>query len=382
MKKSASSRRVALGLSGGVDSAVSAWLLREQGYQVETVFLECWNEPGCRTDQDRKDALAVAIELNMPFQVLDFRKEYRQRVLSYFLDEYRAGRTPNPDIICNREIKFGLFYDWAMAQGFDAIATGHYAKLIERAGLPQLAIPADTHKDQTYFLSQVKQTQLNHVLFPLANLTKAEVRQLAKSLPLPNAEKKDSVGICFIGDINVRQFLRDQLGENPGEVIDIQGNSIGHHHGLWFYTIGQRHGFTINQTSLVKSQAGELVTKHNIPPFYVIGKNSRHNQLIVGFGAETTQDYFTLSHFNWLASPPISEKLGTVHLRLRHGGDLLPCHVDLNFQSEKLSIALKQALPGISPGQFGVLYQILEEGEVRETICLGGGIIDESIHID
>jgi tRNA-specific 2-thiouridylase len=361
--------KIALGLSGGVDSAVCAHLLVEQGHAVSTVFLECWNEPGCRTDQDRKDALSIALSLKLPFQVLDFKQAYREKVLQYFLDEYKAGRTPNPDVVCNREIKFGLFYEWAMAQGFDAIATGHYAKIASINGQKQLVIPKDTHKDQTYFLSQIHQKQLDHVVFPLANHTKNEVRTLATQKNILVANKKDSVGICFIGDINVHSFLKERLGENPGDIVDSAGNVVGSHKGLWFYTIGQRHGFTINQTSLVKNQLGEMVTKHNIPPFYVIGKNSEKNQLVVGFGEEAKLNQFFLADMRSIDPNLDLLTIENPLIRIRHGGKLLRCK--LEKVDEKWQVTLDSAIQGISEGQFGVLYQELQDN----IFCLGGGII-------
>ncbi len=361
--------KIALGLSGGVDSAVCAHLLVGQRHTVSTVFLECWNEPGCRTDQDRKDALSIALSLKVPFQVLDFKKAYREKVLQYFLDEYQAGRTPNPDVVCNREIKFGLFYEWAMAQGFDAIATGHYAKIIEIDGKKQLVIPKDTHKDQTYFLSQINQNQLNHVIFPLADLSKVEVRALAKQKNIPVANKKDSVGICFIGDINVHSFLKERLGENPGDIVDSSGNVVGAHKGLWFYTIGQRHGFTINQTSLVKNQLGEMVTKHNIPPFYVIAKNSETNQLVVGFGEVARSKQFFLEDTHLIDSSVDLATIKNPLIRIRHGGELLKCK--LNKVDKNWQVTLNSAIQGISEGQFGTIYW----KKANQVICLGGGKI-------
>lgn len=361
--------KITLGLSGGVDSAVCAHLLMEQGHAVSTVFLECWNEPGCRTDQDRKDALSIALSLNLPFQVLDFKQTYRDKVLQYFLEEYQAGRTPNPDVVCNREIKFGLFYEWAMAEGFDAIATGHYAKIVDIRGKKQLIIPKDTHKDQTYFLSQIRQEQLDHVIFPLADLTKNEVRALATQKNIPVANKKDSVGICFIGDINVHSFLKERLGENPGAVVDSNGTVVGSHRGLWFYTIGQRHGFTINQTSLVKSQSGEFVTKQNIPPFYVIEKNTERNQLLVGFGDVARSKEFLLADPH-LIDPSIDPlTIENPLIRIRHGGELLPCRLEKINQAWK--VILTDAIQGVSEGQFGAIYTYAYNSHV----CLGSGII-------
>lgn len=362
--------KVALGLSGGVDSAVCAHLLVNQGYEVTAVFIECWNEPGCRTDQDHKDALQIALALKIPFKVLDFRKQYREKVMEYFLSEYKSGRTPNPDAMCNREIKFGLFYEWAMKEGFDAIATGHYAKIVEVDGIKQLAVPKDTHKDQTYFLHLLRGEQLEQIVFPLANLTKAEVRQKAKEWGIAVADKKDSVGICFVGDINVHEFLKKKLGENPGDVVDTDGNIIGSHQGLWFYTIGQRGGFTIFPTQIIKTKTGETLTKHNIPPFYVIGKNVKENQLVVGFGAQTQQHLFEITDLHLIDPQQKLEYLADLYVRIRHTGELLSCQIT-QISDRQYSVALEKSISGIAPGQSAVLYQ--KTGDL--TICLGGGVI-------
>jgi tRNA-specific 2-thiouridylase len=358
-------KRVALGMSGGVDSSTCAHLLIEQGYEVVGVYLECWRAPGCRSEEDRKDALKIALELDIPFKVLDFKDAYRDRVVEYFFDEYQKGRTPNPDVMCNKEIKFGLFYDWAMAEDFDYVATGHYAKTVSDEKHTYLAVPKDEHKDQTYFLYLITQKQLKHTLFPLQNLTKDDVRQEAEKRGLHVSDKKDSVGICFIGDINVHEFLKDRLGEKPGEVVDSNGTVIGNHKGLWFYTIGQRSGFTIDQTSIVKHADGTSVTKHNIPPFYVISKKPEKNQLVVGFGNETLTQSFKVSQTHWISREPTQEESQKLLVRIRHTGELLPC--TLSGTEVELSTATK----GIAEGQSAVFY--LQVGE--ETICLGGGII-------
>src|SRR5476651_1228149 len=218
--------KVALGMSGGVDSSLAAHLLLEQGYDVTGIYLECWRAPGCRSEEDRKDALAVALELHIPLQVLDFKQAYKDKVVEYFFDTYQKGLTPNPDVMCNKEIKFGLFYDWAMANGFNYVATGHYAQIHheKKSDTFQLITSRDHHKDQTYFLYQLSEEQLAHILFPIGHLTKLQVRAEAKKLQLLVAEKKDSVGICFIGDIDVHAFLKERLGENPGKVVDTAGN--------------------------------------------------------------------------------------------------------------------------------------------------------------
>ncbi|MBP9700485.1 tRNA 2-thiouridine(34) synthase MnmA [Candidatus Woesebacteria bacterium] len=351
--------KVALGMSGGVDSSVSLVRLLEAGHDVTGVFLECWKAPGCRAEEDRKDALAVALRYNVPFKVLDFKDTYKNKVVEYFFKEYEAGRTPNPDVLCNKEIKFGLFYDWAMEQGFDAVATGHYAQITKSSdSAPQLCRSTDEHKDQTYFLYRLRNDQLSHILFPIGDLTKPEIRTLALEYELPVATKPDSQGICFIGEINVHQFLKDRLGEQPGDVVDTKGNTIGRHTGLWFYTIGQRHGFEYSVHS-----ANQGVSKHAIPPFYVIAKNRELNQLIVGFGAETYQQQFCIDDLHWLTIPTTN-----VTVRIRHTGALLPCSFSMG--DGKATITLDSAVQGIAPGQSVVFYQ--------DTICLGGGVILET----
>ncbi len=356
--------KVALGMSGGVDSSLSAHLLIEQGYEVTGVFLECWRAPGCRSEEDRKDALAVALELGIPFTVLDFKDAYKQKVVESFYAEYAAGSTPNPDVLCNKEIKFGLFYDWALTEGFDFVATGHYAKITGQDATTKLVIPADTHKDQTYFLYLLKQTHLQHTLFPLGDLTKTAVRAEAKNRQITVADKKDSVGICFIGDINVHNFLKERLGENPGEVVDTKGNVIGNHKGLWFYTIGQRTGFHVDHKSVLHQQDGSKITKENIPPFYVIKKNPANNQLVVGFGAETLLAAFTVTNISWINQKP--ENNTDLYVRIRHTGSLLACTL-----SDTNVVTLAEATQGIAEGQAAVFYQ----KSLDNMVCLGGGTI-------
>lgn len=347
-------------MSGGVDSSLAAHLLKEQGYDVTGVYLECWRAPGCRSEEDRKDALQVALSLDLPFQVLDFKEAYREKVVENFFTEYAAGRTPNPDVLCNKEIKFGLFYDWAMAQDFDFVATGHYAQVDNAA--EQLLAAADSHKDQTYFLYRLQPEQLQHILFPIGHLTKPEVRAEANRRDIHVATKKDSVGICFIGDINVHSFLKERLGENPGDVVDLSGNIIGRHQGLWFYTIGQRHGFQINATTLITQSDGSTVSKHNIPPFYVIEKRPEHNQLVVGFGADTFRDHFLLKNIHWMHQPSSDQKL---KVRIRHTGELQTA----TLHGER--VELVRPVKGIAEGQSAVFYLV----ETDIDVCLGGGEI-------
>jgi len=352
-------KKVALGMSGGVDSSVSLSLLKEQGYDVTGVFLECWRAPGCRAEEDRKDALAVALQQDIPFKVLDFKDAYKEKVVEYFFREYEAGRTPNPDVLCNKEIKFGLFYDWAMKEGFDYVATGHYAQSMDG----KLVQSKDTWKDQTYFLYRLRGDQLPHILFPIGHLEKQEVRTLAKEKNIPVATKPDSQGICFIGEINVHNFLKERLGERPGDVVDTKGRKIGEHKGLWFYTIGQRHGFD-NSFSLPKEEG---IDKHAIPPFYVIAKDGKKNELIVGFGAETYRDAFEIEDIHWINEVPTSEEKNLT-VRIRHTGKLLPCTLE-TIGDTKLRVVLENAVQGVASGQSAVFY--------LKGVCLGGGVISE-----
>lgn len=405
-------KKVALGMSGGVDSSVCAHLLKEQGYEVTGVYLECWRAPGCRSEEDRKDALEVALKLEIPFKVLDFKKEYKEKVVEYFFNEYEKGLTPNPDVMCNKEIKFGIFYDWAMKEGFDFIATGHYAKISEAqtkhgAIAKQLVVPKDEHKDQTYFLYLMNQDQVNHTLFPLQDLKKTEVRKEAEKRGIHVANKKDSVGICFIGDINVHQFLKERLGENPGDVVDISGNIIGSHIGLWFYTVGQRSGFKIQAKTIIKQEDGSIIDKNNIPPFYVIKKDPENNQLVVGFGGETLSDSFRVAKPHWIidGNEALTQNIknsdeGDLFVRIRHTGELLKCELSANLQLAEISsnknktysVKLAKPIQGIAEGQSAVFYlcprrylysrgykKISADSDnlsnSQEIICLGGGII-------
>lgn len=356
-------KKIVLGLSGGVDSAVSVILLKEQGYQVDTVYIECWNKPGCRAEDDRKDALQVALQLNLPFQVLDLKKPYKEKVMQYFLDEYQAGRTPNPDVMCNKIIKFGLFYDWAIEQGYDGIATGHYAKTDGR----HLFVPKDTVKDQTYFLYQINQTQLAHVLFPLADLTKDQVRKRAGKEKLLVANKKDSVGICFVGDINVPKFLKDNLGINPGPIIDERGNELGQHNGLWFHTVGQRHGFTYDKKKY--AQLHPELSKGELPALYVISKNPTTNELVIGPKQSTQVKSFEINslHLIGLTEHELLNQ-PKLQVRIRHTGELVSCTIAK--QDDYYQVDLDQPVEGVAPGQSAVFYT-----SEHQSRCVGGGTI-------
>ncbi len=380
--------KIALGLSGGVDSAVCTHLLKQQGYDVTAVYLECWKMPGCRAEQDRQDALKIALQLDIPFKVLDFKDEYQKQVMSYFIQEYKQGRTPNPDVLCNRVIKFGMFYDWAMKEGFDYVATGHYAQITDlpKYGLT-LATSRDQHKDQTYFLHQLQQNQLNHILFPIGAMTKKEVRGLAHDLNLPVADKKDSVGICFVGEINVRNFLREKLGQNPGKVVTPTGNIIGQHQGLWFYTIGQRKGYNIS-TQAVLDATNWADQEGNLPPLYVVDKNQKKNQLVVGPEIETKKKKWAIDKLHWI-NPKLNWQEFNLEVRIRHTGQMVDCQLEKRGQGDWL-VTTKQPLKGIAAGQFSVLYtradRIIQEKRsgqknnktkksTQTLVCLGGGVI-------
>jgi tRNA-specific 2-thiouridylase len=345
-------KKVAVGLSGGVDSSVVLLLLKEQGYDVTGVHMQCWdyNEEGCTGEQDKADAIAICSQLEVPFKFLDFQKHYQEKVIQNFYDEYEAGRTPNPDILCNKEIKFGLFLDWAMENGYDLVATGHYAKIIIQE-VPRLFIPKDTSKDQTYFLYRLSAQKLEKVLFPLGNLLKDEVKEIAFQNNLKNFNKPESMGICFIGKINVRDFLKRRIKEKNGQVINLKGEVIGKHKGVPFYTIGQRHGFEI--------------FKYIGNPQYVIHKNADNNTLIVGDEGEAKRDSFNVSDISFI-NEIINENQNLL-IRIRHLGELYEANV--SFKKNTARVYLNKRVFGVAPGQSCVFYS--ENNQV-----LGGGIID------
>ncbi len=361
--------KVLVGLSGGVDSSVAASLLIKDGYEVHAAYLECYNEPGCRTDQDKADALKVALQLGISFEVIDFRKEYKEKVIEYFYQEYEAGRTPNPDVVCNREIKFGLFYTHAMNKGFDYVATGHYARIA--GGLLQRA--RDESKDQSYFLWQIPSDHLEHILFPLGNHLKREIRKMAREMNLPTAEKPDSMGICFIGDVDTHKLLRDRLGEQEGEVImkirnkksEIRNKSeirssnsefrvssleddhvvIGRHKGLWFYTIGERGGWEM----LPGAQTREM------KPLYVIDKDPEKNVLLVGNREQVMTRKIRVARLK-------IRKDGPLWVRIRNLGEL---HEVLQIEGD--IVTTRDQVFGVASGQSAVFYDfrgILVDGAI------------------
>ncbi|MFH1244070.1 MAG: tRNA 2-thiouridine(34) synthase MnmA [bacterium] len=375
--------RVAVGMSGGVDSSVAAALLIEKGYEVHGAYLECYNEPGCRTDQDKADALKVAMQLGCRFLTLDLRKKYKEKVVQYFLAEYRAGRTPNPDIVCNREVKFGILYDYARKNGFDYVATGHYARIVTLRvgplksnfkGETLIARARDLTKDQSYFLWQVPQDHLNNILFPLGDMLKSEVRAKARELHLPVADKPDSMGVCMMGELDVGEFLRQKLGEKPGEVVmQCHGDTvtqchIGTHRGLWFYTIGQRGGWERSSKSqIINSQRLKLgINTNNMPPLYVIGKDKANNQLIVGEREEAMRKEFWIDSSTTLG---MTVDAGKLWVRVRNLGELVAvskCH----SVTGGMIVETVEPIFAVAEGQSAVFYD--ERGCV-----VGGGIIRE-----
>ena len=341
-------KKIAVGLSGGVDSSVSAYLLKKQGFDVIGVYMQCWDSKadGCKAEEDRADAVKAASHVGIPFLTLDFRSEYKQKVIDYFYSGYEKGLTPNPDVLCNKEIKFGLFMDWAIREGFDFVATGHYARIKNGKLLKGI----DGSKDQSYFLYLLNKEQLKKIIFPLGEMKKTEVRELAKRIGLSNFNKPDSMGICFIGKVDIKEFLSKKLPIKIGNVVDKNGEIIGTHDGIYFYTIGQRRGFK--------------VTKYYGLPLYVIGKNIEKNELVVGFGKDGLRRNFEVSDLHWIENLP-GEKI-KCDVRIRHLGALN--HVVLSEVLRGIyTVETKKPLLGVAAGQSAVFY-------VKDVV-LGGGII-------
>lgn len=354
--------RVVVGMSGGVDSSVAALLLKEQGYEVIGLFMKNWDDSDetghCTAAEDFEDVRRVASHLGIPYYSVNFEKEYAERVFSYFLDEYRRGRTPNPDVLCNREIKFGEFLKKALQLGADRIATGHYARIREENGEYKLLRGVDPDKDQSYFLYALNQEQLSKSIFPIGHLRKREVREIAEKAGLPTAKKKDSTGICFIGERNFKEFLSRYLPAQPGEIRTLSGECKGRHDGLMYYTLGQRRGLGIGG-----SGTGE--------PWFVVGKDLEKNILYVAQGRDHPalySDGLIASDVNWIGKrPPESPFNCTAKFRYRQKD-----HEVAVFPSADRRWLVHFAEPqwAVTPGQSVVFY----DGEV----CLGGGIIDRT----
>ena len=364
--------KIVLGLSGGVDSSVALKLLLDQGYDVTPVFMRNWdsatnndilgnptvNDDICPQEVDFIDAKKVADELNVEIKRVDFIEEYWNDVFSYFLNEYKKDRTPNPDIMCNKYIKFNAFLKYAEKIGADYIAMGHYANVRHDKDKSYLLRAKDQNKDQTYFLCQISQSQLRKAIFPVGNLTKEEVRKIAKEANLATATKKDSTGICFIGERNFKAFLKNYLPSTPGNIVTTKGDVIGKHDGLMYYTIGQRKGLGIGGNN-----------KYPDEPWFVCGKDLKKNQLIVGQGHDSIlliSNRCICSSINWITDKPVEGKTYQAKFRYRQKDN----EVTLKFLSDdKIEIFYPKGVRAVTPGQAAVIYD--------NEICLGGAIIDE-----
>lgn len=369
LDKPVSETKVIIGMSGGVDSSVSALLLQQQGYQVEGLFMKNWeeddNEEYCAAAEDLADAQAVADKLGIYLHTINFAAEYWDRVFEYFLEEYKAGRTPNPDIMCNKEIKFKAFLEFAAEDlGADYIATGHYTQRRFSNGKWEMVRGADENKDQSYFLYTLSHEHIAKTLFPIGNLPKPEVRKIAKEHGLLTFDKKDSTGICFIGERKFSDFLAQYLPAKPGIIKTVDGEEIGTHQGLMYHTLGQRKGLLIGG----KKEHGE-------EPWYVVEKDVKNNVLIVAQGADHKSLYSTAlfaTQLHWVdRKGPAQNTRMTVKTRYRQ--EDIPCEF-VPLENGQAKVVFDSPQKAVTPGQSAVFYQ--------NDICLGGGIIDSYVKID
>ena len=355
-------KHIVVGMSGGVDSSVTALKLVEQGHRVTGLFMKNWDEDDgtneCTALADLKDAQQVSDTLNIPLKTVNFASEYWDQVFELFLAEYKSGRTPNPDILCNKHIKFKAFLDYAFDLGADYIATGHYARVSEEDGRYFLRKGLDPNKEQSYFLYTLKQAQLAKTLFPIGDIHKPELRDLANRSGFDNHEKKDSTGICFIGERKFTQFLKRYLATQPGEMRTPEGQLVSNHQGLMYYTIGQRQGLGIGG---VKGASED--------PWYVLNKDLSNNILIVGQGHNHPllfHNSLTASQFDWVSDqPPTGTK--TCAAKIRYRQEDQPCQIE-PLPDHRYRVTFESAQRAITPGQSVVFYD--------QDICLGGGIID------
>ncbi len=352
--------RVVVGMSGGVDSSVAALVLKEQGYNVIGVFMKNWDDTDedghCTAEVDYQDVRRVCSQIDIPYYTVNFEKEYWDRVFTYFLDEYKRGRTPNPDVMCNKEIKFKVFLEKALALEADFLATGHYAQVAETDGSYQLLRGVDGNKDQTYFLYPLGQYQLSKVLFPIGHLTKKQVRDIAQQHDLVTAAKKDSTGICFIGEKDFRDFLREYLPAQPGKMCTLDGKVIGEHQGLMYHTLGQRKGLGIGG-------AGD--------PWFVVGKSLEKNILYVAQGGNHPALYslgLIAVDLHWVNRAPESSFTCKAKFRYRQPDQEVCVHL---MEDSHCRVIFAEPQRAITPGQAVVFYQ--------DQVCLGGATIDTVI---
>ena len=364
-------QRIVVGLSGGVDSAVAAWLLKRAGHEVVAIFMKNWEEDDddeyCSSRQDFLDAASVADVIGIEIEHVNFAAEYKDRVFAEFLREYRAGRTPNPDVLCNAEIKFKAFLDHALRLGAERIATGHYARVRERGSRFELLKGVDGAKDQSYFLHRLEQSQLARTLFPVGELHKSEVRRIAAEIALPNAKKKDSTGICFIGERPFREFLARYLANTPGPIEDDRGRTIGTHVGLSFYTLGQRKGIGVGGVRDARGARGG--GEH--APWFVAAKDLERNVLRVVAGHDhpwLLSRRLVADEASWIAGTPPPPGHYAAKTRYRQAD--AACTLEASDAPGALALAFDDPQWAVTPGQSAVLYD--------GAVCLGGGVIASS----